>query len=104
VIEKRGDRNYEAELHRLKGELLVTQDRSNIAEAESCFHTAISVARRQGAKSWELRAIMSLARLLAVKNRRKEAHGMLTEVYGWFSEGFGTADLKDATVLLHDLG
>jgi class 3 adenylate cyclase/tetratricopeptide (TPR) repeat protein len=104
MIEERGDRNYEAELHRLKGELLVIQDRSNIAEAESCFHTAISVARRQGAKSWELRAIMSLARLLAIKDRRKEAHGMLTEVYGWFSEGFGTADLKDATVLLHDLG
>ena len=97
------NRHYEAEIHRLKGELLLRQDDSNTAEAQSCFERAIEIARRQSAKSWELRATMSLARLLAKQGRRDEARTMLAEIYGWFTEGFDTADLKDAKALLDEL-
>jgi predicted ATPase len=97
------NRNYEAETHRLKGELLLRQDDSNAAEAQSCFERAIEVARKQSAKSWELRARISLARLLAMQGRRDEARAMLAEIYGWFTEGFDTADLKDAQALLDEL-
>ena len=91
------------ELHRLKGELLLLQDVSGANEAESCFREAIEIARRQQAKSWELRATMSLARLLGKQNRREEARAMLAEIYGWFTEGFDTPDLKDAKGLLDEL-
>jgi predicted ATPase len=97
------NRYYEAETHRLKGELLLKQDDSNAAEAQSCFQCAIEVARKQSAKSWELRATMSLARLLAEQGRRDEARAMLAEIYGWCTEGFDTADLKDAKALLEEL-
>jgi predicted ATPase len=90
-------------LPRLRGELLLMQDSSNVVEADSCFRTAIEVARRQSAKSWELRATMSLARLLAKQGRRDEARTILSEIYGWFAEGFDTADLKDAKALLDQL-
>ena len=80
---------------RLKGELLLKQDDSYAAEAQSCFQRAIEIAHKQSAKSWELRATMSLARLLRDIDRRHEARTMLTEIYGWFTEGFDTADLKD---------
>jgi predicted ATPase len=73
-------------------------------EAESCFCVAIEVARHQQAKSWELRATMSLVRLLCSTNRRDEARRMLSEIYGWFTEGFDTPDLKDAKALLEQLG
>ena len=96
-------RHYEAETHRLKGELLLKQDHSNAAEAQSCFQRAIEIARKQSAKSLELRATMSLARLLAKQGRRDEARAMLAEIYGWFTEGFDTADLKDAKALLDEL-
>jgi predicted ATPase len=96
-------RFYEAETHRLKGELLLKQEDSNAAEAQSCFQRAIEIARKQSAKSWELRATTSLARLLAKQGRREEARAMLAEIYGWFTEGFDTADLKDAKDLLDDL-
>jgi predicted ATPase len=77
---------------------------SNIKEeAERYFRHAIEIARRQSAKSWELRATMSLARLLAGQGRRDEARAMLAEIYGWFTEGFDTADLKDAKALLDEL-
>jgi predicted ATPase len=76
---------------------------SNIAEARSCFARAIEIARKQSAKSLELRATMSLARLLAKQDRRDEARAMLAEIYGWFTEGFDTADLKDARALLDEL-
>jgi predicted ATPase len=76
---------------------------SNVAEAASCFEHALTVARKQGAKSLELRAITSLARLLRDTNRHGEAHAMLAEIYGWFTEGFDTSDLKDAKVLLDQL-
>jgi len=96
-------RQYEPEMHRLKGELLLKQNSSNGAEAQSCFRRAIEIARKQSAKSFELRATTSLARLLAKQGRRDEARAMLAEIYGWFTEGFGTADLKDAQALLDEL-
>ena len=96
-------RFYEAETHRLKGELLLKQNNSNATEAQSCFERAVEIARRQSAKSWELRATMSLARLLASQGKRDEARTMLSEIYNWFTEGFDTADLKDAKALLEEL-
>jgi class 3 adenylate cyclase/predicted ATPase len=96
-------REYETETHRLKGELLLKQDDSNAAEARSCFQRAIEIARNQSAKSWELRATMSLARLLHKQGKRNEARAMLAEIYNWFTEGFDTADLKDAKALLDEL-
>jgi predicted ATPase len=124
----------EAEVHRLKGELLLTQspyDRNgamrheltnlqsadqelspleglgiryaNDAEAQSCFERAITIARNQNAKSWELRATTSLARLLVRQSRREEARALLAAIYNWFTEGFDTADLKDAKALLEEL-
>jgi predicted ATPase len=97
------NRTYEAETLRLKGELLLKQDASNIIEAQNCFERAIEIARKQSAKSWELRATTSLARLLAKQGRRDEARAMLAKIYGWFTEGFDTADLKDAKALLDEL-
>jgi predicted ATPase len=85
------------------GDLLLKQN-SNTAEAQSCFQRAIQIARQQSGKSWELRATMSLARLLRDTNRREEARAMLAEIYNWFTEGFDTADLKDAKSLLAQLG
>jgi class 3 adenylate cyclase/predicted ATPase len=101
AAEEREERRYEAEMHRIKGKLLLKQN--NTAEAENCFRLAIEVARKQSAKSWELRATMSLARLLAKQDRRDEARTMLAEIYNWFTEGFDTADLKDAKALLDEL-
>ena len=97
------ERNYEPEMHRLKGELLLRQDHSKTAEAQGCFQRAVEIARKQSAKSLELRATMSLVRLLDSQGRRDEARAMLAEIYGWFTEGFDTADLKDAKVLLDQL-
>jgi predicted ATPase len=99
-VERTGQRYYEAELHRLKGEFLLTQIASNAAPAEQSFRTAIEISRKQGAKSWELRATTSLARLIAKQRKRGEARRMLGEIYGWFREGFETTDLKDAKDLL----
>jgi predicted ATPase len=96
-------RHYEPEMHRLKGELLLRQDDSKLMEAQSCFERAIEIARKQSAKSLELRATMSLARLLAKQGRGDEARAMLAEIYGWFTEGFDTADLRDARTLLDEL-
>jgi predicted ATPase/DNA-binding winged helix-turn-helix (wHTH) protein len=96
-------RFYEAETHRLKGELLSKQDDSNAAEAQSCFERAIEIARAQSAKSVELRATMSLARLLLNTSRRDEARAMLAEIYRWFTEGFDTPALNGAKTLLDEL-
>jgi predicted ATPase len=85
----------------LKGSLL--EANFNSEEAENSFRTSIEIARRQSAKSRELRATTSLARLLGKQGRRDEARGMLAEVYGWFTEGFDTADLKDAKAQLDAL-
>jgi predicted ATPase len=113
--------SYEAEIHRLKGELLLRRQAEpsgaeqtslrgapgivepNTAEAQSCFERAIENARKQSAKSMELRATMSLTRLLAKQGHRDEARAMLAEIYNWFIEGFDTADLKDAKALLAEL-
>ena len=72
-------------------------------EAVACFFKAIEIAQRQHAKSWELRAVMSLSRLWQSQGKKKEAHQMLTEIYGWFTEGFDTEDLQEAKALLEDL-
>ena len=103
TADKNEDREHKAEIHRLKGELLLRQDDYNTAEAQSCFERAIEIARKQSAKSWELRATTSLARLLAKQGNRDEARTMLAEIYNWFTEGFDTADLKDAKALLEEL-
>ena len=103
IIERTGQRQHEAEVHRLKGELLLAQDSSNAAHSEKSFRTAIEIARKQHAKSWELRATTSLARLLAKQRKRDKARAMLAEIYNWFTEGFDTADLKDAKALLDEL-
>jgi len=101
--DKTGERWCEAELHRLKGEILLQQHADNQAEAESCFHHALDIARNQQAKSWELRAATSLARLWQQQGKRDDARQVLGDVYGWFTEGFDTADLKDAKALLDEL-
>jgi predicted ATPase len=93
----------EAETHRLRGEMALKRDHSNTAEAQRCFERAIEIARKQSAKSWELRATMSLARLVASQGRRDEARTMSGDIYNWFTEGFDTADLKDAKALLDEL-
>ena len=102
-VDKTGERWYEAELHRLKGELLLQQHTDNQAEAETCFHQAMTIAQSQQAKSWELRAATSLARLWQQQGKRQEAHDLLAPIYHWFTEGFDTADLKDAKALLDEL-
>jgi predicted ATPase len=103
VVDKSGGRWPEAELHRLKGELLTQQAASNEPKAEICFHQALAVARRQQAKSLELRAAMSLCRLWQKEGKQKQARELVAEIYGWFTEGFDTADLKDAKALLEEL-
>jgi predicted ATPase len=102
-VDKTGERICEAELHRLNGELLLVRYMPNTSEVEKTFRRAIEIARQQSAKSWELRATMSLARLLAKQGRRDEARAMLAEIYNWFTEGFDTADLRDARTLLDEL-
>jgi predicted ATPase len=103
LAQKTGDRLFEAELQRLKGEMLLIGDDGGAAKGAQCFRDAIEVARRQSAKSWELRATTSLARLLAKQGKRDEARAILAEIYNWFTEGFDTADLKDAKALLDEL-
>ena len=94
---------YAAELSRLKGALLLRQAVPDVPQAEACFQQALAVARRQQAKSWELRAAMSLARLWQSQGKRAEAYELLAPVYGWFTEGFDTADLQEAKTLLEEL-
>jgi len=99
---KTGDRYWEAELHRLKGELLLRQA-SPTKEVEACFRQAIEIARQQQAKSLELRAATSLSRLWQQQGKRDEARALLAPVYGWFTEGFDTIDLQEAKALLDAL-
>jgi predicted ATPase len=112
VIDKTGWRVTEAELYRVKGELLLTQEgyrlqavgyREKTEEAEECFHKAIDIARHQQAKSLELRAVMSVSRLWQRQGKKDEARQLLAEIYGWFTEGFDTKDLQEAKVLLEEL-
>jgi class 3 adenylate cyclase/predicted ATPase len=103
IVDNTGERNWEAELSRRKGELLLEQRGQKVGEAEECFRQALDIARRQQAKSLELRASMSLSRLWQQEGKLEEAHQLLAEIYGWFTEGFDTADLKEAKVLLEEL-
>jgi TOMM system kinase/cyclase fusion protein len=98
-----GDRYWEAELHRLRGELLLTLSAEMHAEAETCFHQALDIARCQQAKSLELRAAISLSRLWQQQGKWTEARQLLAPIYGWFTEGFDTADLQEAQALLEEL-
>jgi predicted ATPase len=104
VAEETEVRYYEPELHRLKGELLLQQSPTHQTEAEACYQNALEVSRHQQAKSLELRAATSLARLWQSQNKRQEAYDLLTPVYEWFTEGFDTADLIEAKTLLEELG
>jgi TOMM system kinase/cyclase fusion protein len=97
-------RFYEAELSRLEGELLLARAAAHDTEAETCFRQALEVARHQEAKSWELRAALSLSHLWQHEGKRAEAYALLEPVYGWFTEGFETADLQEAKALLEALG
>jgi TOMM system kinase/cyclase fusion protein len=103
LVRTSGERRKEAELYRLKGELLLARSPEHHPEAEACFHQALAVARRQQAKSLELRAAMSLARLWQQQGKRLEARALLAPIYGWFTEGFDTADLQEAKALLEEL-
>jgi serine/threonine protein kinase/tetratricopeptide (TPR) repeat protein len=103
VAEKNDDRCHEAELHRLRGELLLAESPDRVSDADACFHRAIETARRQGSKGWELRATTSLARRWQ-RDRRDEARAALEAVYGTYTEGFATADLVDARGVLESLG
>ena len=103
-MDETDERHWEAELYRVRAELLLMQD--DQAEAEASLRKAIEVARRQQAKSWELRAVMSLSRLWHSQGspgKKAEAHQMLAEIYSWFTEGFDSVDLKEAKVLLEEL-
>lgn len=104
AVEKTAEHLWEAELHRLKGELLLTdQGGGQQDEAEVCFWRAIKLAQHQGAKSLELRAVMNLSQLWQKQGRREEARRMLAEIYEWFTEGFNTLDLQEARTLLEEL-
>jgi predicted ATPase len=103
MVNNRWERFWEAELYRHRGELTLTCSAEKQAEAETSFRQALDVARRQQAKSLELRAAMSLSRLWQRQGKRDEARQLLTEVYCWFTEGFDTADLQEAKALLAKL-
>jgi predicted ATPase len=93
----------EAEIHRTAGEIALMSPEPDAAKAQAHFERAIAISRAQKAKSWELRAATSLARLWPNHGKRQQAHDLLAPVYGWFTEGFDTADLKQAEALLNEL-
>jgi predicted ATPase len=101
IVERTGERWFAAELYRHKGQLLLRQGHSEAAE--ELYRKALSIAEEQEAKLWELRAAVSLAGLRRDQGRRAEARNLLAPVYGWFTEGFGTPDLKEAKALLDEL-
>jgi predicted ATPase len=105
LMDTTGERFQEAEVWRLQGELLLAQAGAQPQgqEAEACFQQALAVARHQQAKSWELRAAMSLSRLWQHQGKRQEAYDLLAPIYHWFTEGFDTADLQEARALLEAL-
>ena len=109
VVDRNGERWWQAEIYRLKGELMLKQCRveglqaENQMEAEMYFHQALDTARRQCTRSFELRATLSLARLWQKQGKREEARSTLADIYGWFTEGFGTADLQEAKTLLAEV-
>jgi predicted ATPase len=103
IAQTTGERVMEAELYRLKGELLRLHATARHAEAEACIRRALLVASQQQARSLELRAAMSLSRLWQQQGKRAAAHALLEPIYHWFTEGFNTTDLQDAGVLLEAL-
>jgi predicted ATPase len=103
LVDKHGECWWEAELHRLKGVFRLQQAVSDAKQAEACFQQALGVAHRQQAKSLELRAAMSLSRLWQQQGKQAEARELLAPIYGWFTEGFDTADLQEAKTLLEEL-
>ena len=103
LVEKTEERCWQAELNRTKGELILAVSADNHADAEHCFSQALEIARRQQAKSWELRAAVSLGRLWQQQGKIDKARNLVAPIYAWFTEGFETADLKDAKVLLDEL-
>jgi predicted ATPase len=94
---------WSAEINRAAGEIALLSPEPDVAKAEKYFDRALSAARQQQAKSWELRAAMSMARLWRDQSKREEARDLLAPVYGWFTEGFDTLDLKEAKALLDEL-
>ncbi len=104
VLDTTEARVYAAELYRLQGAVLLQQAVPEASQAEACFQQALDVARQQQAKSWELRAATSLARLWQSQDKRQDAYDLLAPVYHWFTEGFDTADLQEAKALLAELG
>jgi predicted ATPase len=102
-VDSTGERYYAAEVYWVKGDLRRQQVIPDEAQAETCLHQALDIARSQQAKSWELRAAVSLAQLWQRQGKRAEAQQMLAEVYGRFTEGFETADLQEAKALLEEL-
>jgi predicted ATPase len=103
VVHATGERYHEAEIYRVHGELLLRQATPDVHHAEASFQQALAIARQQQAKSWELRAATSLSRLWQHQGKGAEARQLLTDVYGWFTEGFDTADLQEARALLEAL-
>ena len=101
-VEETGERWFEAELHRMAGELMLRLPKADPAAAEARFRQAAAIARQQGAKLWELRAATRLARLWREQGRRGEAHDLLTPLYSQFTEGFGTPDLQAASAILRE--
>ena len=104
AIDLFGEHSYEAELHRIKGSLLLELGGDRRHDAQACLERALELSRAQGARLYELRATISLARVLDNQGKRDEARAMLTDIYNWFTEGFDTADLKDAKALLEEQG
>ena len=103
MVETAKDRWFEAEGNRIAGEIAVKSPEPDAVKAEAYFERALAVARQQQAKSWELRASMSLARLWRDQGKVQQARELLAPIYGWFTEGFDTLDLKDAKALLDQL-
>ena len=103
AIQTTGERWFEAEVNRIAGEIALKSPKPDTAKAEAYFDRALAVAREQQAKSLELRAAMSMARLWRDQGKRDEARDLLAPVYGWFTEGFDTLDLKEAKALLEQL-
>ena len=104
TVETTKERWCEAEVNRIAGEIALLTPKPDAAKAEAYFERALAVARQQQAKSWELRAAMSMARLWRDQGKRHEARDLLAPVYGWFTEGCDTLDLKEAKALLGELG
>jgi predicted ATPase len=102
-VETTKERWFEAEANRIAGEIALLLPEPDVAKAEAYFERALAVARKQQAKSWELRAAMSMARLWRDQGRRDEARDLLAPLFGWFTEGFDTRDLKEAKLLLDEL-